>query len=447
LIRKIFLIIILLFLSNYCFPQENLTLKKAVQIALDNNKDLVTIKNSIAIQKLNLKLSKGSLIPNLSFSTGWNKTNSVSTGGVIYQNGFPISVPDENNTRDNWSMGLNSQVTLFNGFANYKNIELNNQNIELLNFQYEKLRKDIIINVTQKYFDLIKKSYIVRTYEDNLKNSRDQLNRIQEYVNVGKKTVSEIYKQDVQVAQDELNLERASNDLGKAKVDLLYAMNYDVDIIIEIDLNEIPSTYTLVELKNRMDKYGNVAGLTSQAIGNRYDYKSYMQDIKVNEIKLSIANKNLYWPSLSAFGNYNISGNQFNDISNNRVFTFGLSLNYTILQGFSYDVSQQIAEVNLKQKRQDLTKLELQIRSDIKKAVLDLQTAYKQTEILDRNITAAEQDVKLSEENYRIGYGTLLDLQTANTKLNGLKIDKVNSVYNFLMAEKQIDYLTGIINY
>jgi len=446
--KKIFLILIIIGgITNYCFSQENITLKRAIQIAIENNKDLVTIKNNIAIQNLNLKLSKGSLIPNLTFSTGWNKTNSISKGGVIYQNGFPIPVPDQNTTRDNWGMSLNSQVILFDGFANYENIELNNQSIQLLNFQSDNLKMDIMVNVTQKYFDLIKKSYIVGAYEDNLANSRAQLNSIQEYVNVGKRTVSEIYKQDVQVAQDELNLERALNDLKKAKVDLLFSMNSDVDAEIQVDLNEIPSSYTLAELNNRMLKYGNVAALSSEAISNRYDYKTNLQDIKVNEIRLSISNKNLYWPSLSAFGNYNISGNQINDITNNRVFTFGLSLNYPILQGFSYDVSQQIAEVNLKQKRQDLEKLELQIRSDIKKAVLDLQTAYKQTEILDRNIASAEQDVKLSEENYRIGYGTLLDLQTAMTKLNGLKIDKINSIYSFLLAEKQIDYLTGTLKY
>ena len=44
-------------------------------------------------------------------------------------------------------------------------------------------------------------------------------------------------------------------------------------------------------------------------------------------------------------------------------------------------------------------------------------TAYKQIEILNRNIVSSEQDKLLSEENYRVGYGTLSDVQTASTKL------------------------------
>ena len=444
--KKLIILILFLELTNYCLPQEKLNLKKSIQIALENNMDLVTIKNNIDIQNLYIKLSKGSLIPTLNFSAGWQRSNSISKGGVIYQNGIPIPIPDQNTTRDNWSMGLNSSVTLFNGFANYENIELNNQILESYNLQYENLKKSIIINVTSKYFDLLKKSYIVGIYEENLKNSRDQLIRIQEFVNVGSKTISEVYKQDVQVAQNELSLESSMNDMAKAKVDLLFAMYANTDMDIEIDLKEFPD-YSIDELKVRLNKYGNVAGLSTMALSNRYDYKSSLQDIKIDEIRLSIANKNLFWPTLSAFGSYNLSGPQAYQIDNNRSFSFGLSLNYPIFEGFSLDVNQQIAKVNVLQKQQDLSKLELQIRSDIKKAVVDLQTAYKQAEILDRSITSAEEDVKLSDENYRIGRGTLLDLQTAIVALNNLRINRINAVYGFLLAEKQIDYLTGIINY
>jgi outer membrane protein len=445
--KKLFILIILsILVSNISFPQEKFNLKKAIQLALDNNKDLVTIKNNIEIQNLSLKLSKGNLIPNLEFSAGWNRTNSVTKGGIIYQNGFLIEQPDQNITHNNYNLGLNSQVTLFNGFANYENIDLNNQSLTLLNFQYEKLKKDVIINVTSSYFDLLKKSYIVSIYEENLKNSRDQSSKIQEYVNVGSKTISEVYKQDVQVAQNELSLESSLNDMSKAKVNLLFAMNSDTDTDIEIDLKEFP-VYTIDELKVRLNKYGNVAGLSSQAISNRYDYKSSLQDIKINETKLSISDKNFFWPSINAFGSYNLSGAATNDIYKNRVFTVGLNLNYSIFQGFSQDVNRQIARVNVLQKQQDLAKLELQIKADIKKGVFDLQTAYKQVEILDRSIASAEQDVNLSNENYRIGRGTLLDLQTAIVALNSLKVNKINAVYGFLFSEKQIDYLTGIINY
>ena len=101
----------------------------------------------------------------------------------------------------------------------------------------------------------------------------------------------------------------------------------------------------------------------------------------------------------------------------------------------------------MKQKSEDLKKLELQIKSEIKKAVLDLEAAYKQLEILERNIASAEQDKILSEENFLVGYGTILDVQVATTKLNNLKINRINAIYNFILAKKQIEYLIGQLKF
>ena len=53
----------------------------------------------------------------------------------------------------------------------------------------------------------------------------------------------------------------------------------------------------------------------------------------------------------------------------------------------------------------------------------------------------------MSEENYRVGVGTLLDVQLASTKLNSLKIDRINAYYDFLLAERKLNYYTGELSY
>jgi len=445
--KSIFLALMFMLFSGLAFPQESLDLKKAIGIALDKNPTLSTIQNNLSIQKLNIKSVKGNLYPTLSMSGTWTRNNNFSSGGTQLINGIPIFIPDQNSWQNNFNLGLNTQVTLFNGFANYQNIELENQNEASLKLQYEKTKTDIVLNIYQRFFDAVKKEKIVDTYKNNLQNSRDQLEKIKEYVNVGKKTVSEIYKQDVQVAQNELSLEQSINDFNKSKVDLLYAMNDDLDKQVSINSRDINADLTVAELKSILDKSTNINELVKNAVAGRYDYKSAMQDIKINETRLSLALKNLYYPTVSAFGSYGLTGKDINKITDSRTFSVGLSLSYYFFQGYKTDVNRQIAEVNIKQKSEDLVKLEQQIKSDLKKAILDLETSYKQIEILDRNIKSAEQDKLLSEENFRIGYGTLLDVQTASTSLNNLLINRINSIYNFLFAKKQIDYLSGQLNY
>jgi outer membrane protein len=445
--KKIIIIFFVLLISNLSISQEKYTLKKVIGIAIKNNQDLITLQNSINVQNLQIKSAKGDLLPSLNFSTGWNWNNTYSAGGTIYQNGIPIILPAQSSSKSSYSLSLNSSVLLFNGFANYSTIEMNKQTLNGLNIQYDKIKYDLSIVVTKYFFDVLKKTFIVKTYEENLNVSVEQLNKIKEYVAVGKKTQAEVYKQDVEVAQNELNLENAINDLRKAKVDLLTSMNSNIEEDMEVDLTDINTDLSNEELLLIKNKYTDAEDLVNKSFSSRYDYKNYMQDIKISEIKLDIANKNLLYPTINAFGNYNVSGNAIKEIVDNRVLTVGINLSYSIFQGFKLDVNKQIAEVNLKQKHDDLDRLKTQIKSEIKKSIIDLQTAYKQIEILDRNIVSAEQDKLLSEENYRIGYGTLLDVQTATAKLNSLRIQKINALYNFLLAEKQIQYLTGNFNY
>lgn len=441
------IILILFFINGILYCQEILDINTAVKTAIKNNPDIRLLDDNIEIQRLNIKTKKGELYPTISLSSGWSRNNTFSKGGVIIQNGIPIFIGDQSRWENNFFAGLSSQVILYNGFANYQSIDLERQNEASIKINLEKLKYDLVINVYAKYFDALKKEQIVKINQDNLVNSQNQLEKIKEYVNVGVKRASEIYKQDAQVAQNELDLERAKNDFSKAKVELLATMydNINRDIIITSDGLNI--SYDIVELQKIMYIYSNEEALTKQAIENRYDYKLTLQELAINQTKLDIANKNLYFPTISAFGNYNISGRQIDDIANNRVLTFGLSLNYSIFQGFKLDVNKQIAEVNIKQKKDELNKLKYQIQTDIKKAIIDLETSFKQIEIIDRNIKAAEQDKILSEENFRIGYGTLLDVQTATTRYNNLLIERVNAVYNFYLAKIQIDYLSGKLKY
>ena len=444
--------LICLVLLMCCFSitlkaQEAIDLNKALQIAISNNPTLATFRNNISIEQYNILSAKGNLYPDLLFSGGWTRNITNNSGGIIYQNGIPYSYPASKNTSDNFNLGLNSQLLLFNGFSNYQSVELEKQTDLSIRLNFEKSKRDLIISIYSAFFDAVKKEKIIGVNRENLKTSQDQLNQIQEFVNVGKKTISDVYKQDVLVAQNELALEQSNNDFEKAKVTLLFTMNDNINKQYTIDSKDIKSDYTMPELKSIVDQSSNVDGLVKTAVDSRYDYKSAMQDIKLDQIRLSIANKNFFYPTLSAFGNYNYNGTALQNVTDNRAISFGLTLSYPIFQGFRYDVIVQIAEVNIKQKQQDIAQLEQQIRSDLKKAILDLQTSYKQAEILEANIKSAEQDVLLSQENFRIGLGTLLDVQTAVTNLNGLYISRITAIYNFLFAKKQIEYLSGQLNY
>lgn len=438
---------ILFSFSKPTYSQGTISLSQAINTAIQNNSTISNLEKSLQLQQLNTKTAKGNLFPNLNLTAGWSRNNTYSGGSVSFQNGVPIQIPEQDSWINNFGLGVNSQVTLFNGFSNLKQIDLEKENESAVNIDLSKEKYDIAYGVTVAYFNVLKNGRIVKANEENLADSKRQLEYIQEYMNVGKKTISDVYKQDVLVAQNELALERSINELEKSKVDLLFSMNSDMNSKIEVSDQDINVDLTETELQTIVNKSSNTEALVNTAKENRYDYKSILQDIRINKTQLSIDKNSMYFPTISAFVNYNLNASRIEDVGNARVFSFGFNLNYPIFQGFKLLNKSQASEITIKQTQDNLDQLQQQYRSDIQKSYLDIQTANKQIEILDRNIKSAEQDKLLSEESYKVGLGTLLDVQTASTKLNLLIIDKINAYYDFLLSEKKLNYYTGVLRY
>jgi outer membrane protein len=447
LMKKFLVLFLVLVICPSVFAQQNITLDDAVRTAISNNLDISSIQNNMVIQNYYLRRSQGALFPSLNLNGRWTRNITDSKGGTIFQNGVPITIPDQSTSSNDFNLSLNSTVTLFDGFANFRQVDYDETAINTYRIEIERQKTDVVINVNTLYIEVLKNEQIVIANQRTLADSKAQLERIREIINVGRGTIGDLYKQDVQVATDELNLQRSQNVLEKSKVDLLNAMNDDVNKPVTASAQGINVNITNEELAGIVAANSNVDALVRKGIADRYDFKSVMLQIELNRINLDIAEKKEYFPVLSAFGNYNLNGDAIGDITNTRVATFGLQLSYPIFQGFSYDVNRQVAEVNIRQSEIDLQKLERAIKAEIKRAVLDLQNSYNQVVVIDRSIRSAEQDKLLSEENYRLGLGTLLDVQIATTRLNNLQIEKINATYNFLIAKRLIDYYSGQIKY
>jgi len=440
-------LLIFLIISGNIYSQEVLDLNEAVQIALRNSSTVSNLEDNLEIQKLSTSTAVGQLFPDLNLTANWNRNNTFSDGTVRFENGVPIIIPKQDTWINNFGVGFRSNVTLFNGFSNYTQIELQREYENSVRINLDKERYDIAFRVNSAYFNVLKREKIIVINEENLSDSRAQLESIKEFMNVGRRTIADVYRQDVQVAQNELLLERSMNDFEKSKIDLQLAMNTDFSMTYQVSDPNIRDDISDIELQNIMNRYANVSTVTNRSFANRYDYKATLQEIKISKTQFSIDNKSLYFPTVNGNISYLLNSANFNDILDSRSFSFGLSISYPIFQGNSLRNRSQTSEIAIKQKEENLRLLEKRIQGEIRKAYIDLETQYKQIEILKRNIASAEQDKLLSEESYRVGTGILLDVQTANVKLNTLRIDIINSYYDFLLAEKNLQYYLGELRY
>lgn len=444
---------------NHIYSQQfsEINLKRVVDNAVKTNINVIKAENSIESQSINIKGKYGALVPSLSFSGGWQRSNSVLTGNALNNsflggNGtlgnYNSQIPGSyNSTSYDYSMGFRSDLTLFNGFSNYQSVDAAKQTQAYNYILLQKTKQDIVLQVMNDYITVLKNQQIVKIDSATLANSNLQLDLIKQFVEAGRKTMVDIYNQDALVAQNELQLEQAKNEMNKSISDLIFNANLPQDRTYSINSSDFSSDLTLDYVNAYAEQNSNIEFLVNNAMKNRYDYQSAQQIIEINQTNFDIARNAVLFPTLSGFSSYNWSGNSFSNITNTKVFTLGLTLSYPIFEGFSIDNQRQLAEIEVKSSKEDVDQLKKQITNDIQKAVLDLKSLVKQIEITYRTIKSAEQNKLLAEESYKVGLQTLLDVQTATTTYDNALIQKSNLIYNFQFAQKQLEYFQGLLKY
>lgn len=445
-ILKISVLFVILSFASTLYTQEiQVSLKEAIEHAYKNDPNINKLENTIELQESSLRANYGNLFPDLKFSTGWTRSNTVINNSYINQNGIPI--PESNETSNNFSLSLRSDVTIFDGMTSYDKIDLTKQTKTQYQIQLRQLKQDIAVKIISSYISVLKNQQIVVINEANLADSRAQLERIKIFVEVGKRTLSDVYQQDVVVAQNELLVEQAKNNLNKSISDLAYNSNLPLDKNYSVISTEFNTEIAYENLEAYVIQNQNTDGLVSNAFRNRYDIKARIQNLDLLQTNIEIARGTQYFPTLTGFGQYSMNGDKIDNVTNQRSFVIGLNLSYPIFQGFQLDYQRQIALINYRSAQEDIKLAKNQVELQIKKAIQDLRSLLKQIEITDRNLKNAQQNKLLAEESYRVGIGTVLDVNTATTNLNNILINKSNLIYDFINAQKTLEYYQGILSY
>ncbi|HEY3251561.1 MAG TPA: TolC family protein, partial [Ignavibacteria bacterium] len=365
------LFLVFLTLAQCLYSQTtNLTLRQAILNAYRNNPGIVKAEYSVESQEYSIKESYGDLLPDLTLSTGWTRTNQIIQGGTQNIGGVNIPVGIQNTTTSNYNFTLRSNVTLFNGLANYDNIDLQKKTQNYLEIKLENLKRDVTIKILTDYITVLKNDQIVIINQATLEDSRAQLDKIKIFVEVGKRTLADVYKQDVVVAQNELAVEQAKNNLDKSIADLAFDATLPIDHAYTVNKNEFVTPVSYESLEDYVNRNSNINTLVSTALKNRYDYRSTQYNLGILQTNIDIAESFLLFPTLTGFSSYQLSGNEIDKITNSKVFSIGLTLSYPIFQGFSTDKTKQQAIINYKSAEEDVANLRNQIELDIKKAVL-----------------------------------------------------------------------------
>ncbi len=430
--KNIFLILIaacFFYASGNTYAQEKLSLNDAITKALNSNTSVVENSNLIVVYQSNVKSAYGNLLPNLSLGGNFNWQRVTDNGGtkqIDYFGNLQAIGPSQIDSRS-WSVSAGGNVTLFDGLSNIAGINQSKNNLEAARSTLEKLRQDVVLQTVNMYTQIISNQKLLNFQEEDLKYNNGLLDRVKQMFDLKMNSQSDVYSQQAQTANSRVSYLQAKNNLEKSKVNLLTFLSIDPSKEFQFD-----STASAVNDSSLLSK--DLTNLFDFALNNRQDYQSMMYKQGSVRDQLTIARSG-FLPKLSANYGFSSSALQPSDLFNRKVYSVGLSLNIPVFSNWNTENAVQTAEVQVENSNEDLKLLELNIKSEVKTAGLDLQTAREQLEASDAALNASRESWKIKKETYSLGSATFLDLQQAYNNYLQAGYNKINNEYKYIIAQ------------
>lgn len=411
-------------------------LNQCIKIALENNPDILNSKSQIGARTAELTNAFGNYLPSITANSSYRRQlNNVQT--FIIDGRIVTSA-------DAYSMNANATLPIFDGFNREANYARAKKNLESAELNVGQTEDNIVLEVYRNYITVIRNFQIAETRRQNLDLGKNELAQISAQFEAGIIPIGNVYAQEAELGQREIDLINAENEYNRSKAGLLVLMGLNPLEEVNFIESSLPNRISQFQIDEYRQSLGTLNSLVNKALRNRYDYKNTEAQILAAEYNVKMAQSS-YFPSLNASGGWNWTNSDLSQFDELGTYTVGVTLFVPIFTNFSINSQVQNAKVNLMQRETDHFKLEQSIRAEIKNVYLNLQSAEKQVEITAKSLKSSQQNYDALSERFKVGTANITDLTIANNQLINAKINQINAVYSYYLAQKEIIFTIGEI--
>ena len=409
----------------------NLTLEKAIEIALAENPTIHVADKEIELKKLADTEAWQNLLPTVDATL--SLTDNILVAEMVTGMG-------------KFKMGVDGTLTAIGAAslnlpvfapAVYQNMKLTKQDILLAQEKSRGSRLDLINQVTKAYYGALLSSDSYEVMKKSHNVAQENYEVVNEKFKVGR--VSEYDKISAEVQARNTNAAMISAQTGKTlallQLKVLMGVTANVDIAIDDSLKAYESRLTLAD-----------AEMTTEELSNNSSLRQLDQNMTLLERSQKILRTN-FMPTVAL----QLTG-QYQSYANNNwnVFGYSFSPSSTLSIAVSVPIFHATTWTKLKSNKVQIAQLEdtrLNARRQLSLAAesykQNMASTMAQVESNSEAVKQAEKAVMIAEKRYEIGGGTILELNQSEIAQTQAELTYVQSIYNYLTNKADLDYTLG----
>lgn len=438
--------------ANLAFAQNGrpLTLQECVEMALKNNSQVLNAEHRLQQAGTNVVTARAGILPtiNSSFSSGQFRQGDRETKIDVPVEFDPITqeptkyeqrnIIQQGSSRNTHSMSLTAQMNIFDFGQSWNRIRQASASEDASQFSYQSTRQTTIALVHQRYFEHLRALRLLEVQQEAVKSNEEQLKRTESMYEIGSVAQGDVFRQRTTLGNFRIALINQQNSVANTRAALNVALGRPANAeltIMDIEKESEIKDYTLEEaMQVASAKNPELHGLT--------------KSVRAAELGVSIAKVN-YLPSLGVRVTYSrdnpIIDRVYSNFGQNYSVNLGASVSLNIFNGFSDQAEVERQNLNYQIARENLIDRQRNIQLEVERALLALQAWKEITSINEENLKSAEEDLRLAQERYRVGAGTLLEIIDAQYNVTNSKATFVNAKYEMMSARAQLRAAMGTL--
>jgi outer membrane protein TolC len=412
-------------ITNY----KILKLDEAIQLGIQNNKQLKMANTDVAIANENLSQSKIAKAPRVGLNMGYNYIGNPKIYDGFYEDN--ITVDYFNNQS---AATLAGSMPIYNGGAINERIEQQ----ELINQMKESVVKmtesEIKLAIVQQYFTLEKLYRQIEVTKQNIINTDLRIKQLQSRVSNGQNLKSDLLRTELQQSRFKVSVLQDTNNIKLVSNYLDILIGLPTDTVLKPVVSEAMLPTETVNLQESL----------SEAYKNRVEIKQSELGVQLSESSLSLT-KSGFKPNVNANvllnTEYPAQWPNYPNILN--YWAAGVSLNWDISSFYNlkHRVSANKFEIEKSNTALEITK------DQIDKEVKSVFVRFVESK---ENIKTYKKDVELSLSNYKIvksrydnDFALISDMVDAELQVNGAKISLINANLDLIIQYYSLQYAMG----
>jgi len=380
--------------------QQPFTLESAINLALERNPDLHIANERIAQAEAAIGESLAAFYPQVKARLSYRYTDNPAQafGMIVAQRRFTFD-QDINNPKGTTDFRPEVEATwsLYRGGQDYQRSQVADLSKEITELELSSVRNNLIHGVSEGFYTLL-------VAQENQTIARRAIDAVQSELTETKKrhaagTVlkSDVLSLEVRLAAAREVAIRSHNAIELARTVLRTLLDLPDDSPIE---PRIDADRALPELPVALDD------LEAQAQTNRPETQIAQRQFETRQLELKIA-QGEHLPRVDAYVNYGLNERSPAFSTAHQNVGTGIQLEMDLFSGFGTNARINKAERRLAEAEEQIRKVQLQIRQDVKTAYLELQDALQRAEVAKTAVTAAAEALRLVTLQHRAGTATV----------------------------------------